>query len=114
MSSVIYKLIGRGHRLTTEKLYEIAKAGGWVLYRADSDNAISRAYQKHLIADTYTGDVHFYKSGADNWSTFEFFDGSSPTAVLEQMLEFGFGGCWQAVYTPMTTICQDFRPGIRV
>ncbi len=85
-----YRLYGR-QRLSTKKLMKMAKSGGWLIYRPDDCKATTEDEQTVLMADTYTGNVIFTKSGKDNWNEIQLeTEDDSITAVYEELIAIGF------------------------
>lgn len=92
MNTAEYRLVPRpGARLTTAALYAIASHAGWRLAQAPNDVGATADEQHHLIADTYTGEAHFHKTGKDNWSRIvvPLVFGDEDAAICEQIVEWG-------------------------
>ena len=61
----------RRQHLTTNRLCAMANQAGWLLSQPDGDTYTEKQDDMtHLVADTPEGDVHFIKTGKDNWGMF--------------------------------------------
>jgi hypothetical protein len=81
--STLFRIMGRGKRLTESSIKRLIEIAGWSLsIRKDK-----------IIVNTPTGYIHVYKTGSQSYNQFERFGMNNPLSFIYLLQRHGYEVC---------------------